>query len=82
MHLQSIRDQLLAEHFEALLAPVEDDLPERINIPMKIQELPADLMLQVLPVEQDDPSQMEGVEMLQFFVPFPLDVDREHEQDL
>ena len=73
MDLQSIRDLLIDEHFEALLEPADDDLPvERITIPLNLEELPGPLYLQLMVVPQEDPSEMEGVEMLQFFVPFPI----------
>ena len=73
MDLQSIRDLLLAEHFEALLEPADDELQvERITLPLILDELPGPLYLQLMVVSQENPSEMEGVEMLQFFVPFPI----------
>ncbi len=73
MDLESIRDLLIAEHFEALLEAADDELPaERIVVPLFLDELPGPMYLQLLVVPQEDPTEMEGVEMVQFFVPFPI----------
>jgi len=71
--LQAIRDLLIEEQFEVFLEPADDELPaERITVPLILEELPGPLYLQLLVVPQEDPTEMEGVEMLQFFVPFPI----------
>jgi hypothetical protein len=64
---------LIEEYFEAVLEPADDELPaERITIPLNLEELPGPLYLQLMVAPQEKPSEMEGVEMLQFFVPFPI----------
>lgn len=73
MNLEAIRDLLLLEPFQAVFERADADIPaDRVNVTLDVENLSPPLQLQITRVPKASETDMEGVEMLHFFVPFPI----------
>ncbi len=76
MDLETIQELILLEGIEASFEPATTELPsDRVNVPLRLENLPELLQLQIIKVPKINDSDLPGVEMVQYYVPLPVLVD-------
>ncbi len=75
MDLAALRDLLVAEPFQATLEPATDELPaDRLTVALVVEQFASPLQLQIIRVPKAREDEMPGVELVQFYVPIPIEV--------